>query len=273
MMDKKAVSNKYGTILREFFSRKEEAAYYAVSELGKELVLSGAGPDMLIDIHGAALKELIQGADPMTVGRMVVNANDLLLNGIMAYAMTYYSFMDQLHEERQKIEQARIEADLERDKLDNIVSAIDADLLLLDRDLKILWVNRRLKERTQHGAGGIIGKQCNLTYCNIDKAPNDCPALIAFRSGKPVRQEHPITHPDGATRHYYFTCSPIKNSNGAVDRVLELVQDVTDRHEMEESLRKKNEELERFNKLFVDREFRIKELKDKVAEWEMRGRK
>ncbi|OGQ96730.1 MAG: hypothetical protein A2521_07255 [Deltaproteobacteria bacterium RIFOXYD12_FULL_57_12] len=173
--------------------------------------------------------------------------------------------MDKLNDERHKLEMARAEAVRERDILDNIVSAIDADLLLLDQDLRILWVNRRLRERAQYGAGDLIGKLCNLSYCNIEKAPDDCPALIAFRIGKPVRQEHPITHPDGSTRHYYFTCSPIKDMEGKVVNVLELVQDVTERHAMEESLKKKNEELERFNKLFVDREFRIKELRDQVA--------
>ncbi len=268
MIDKKVISEKYCGILETFFAHREEGAYYAISELGKELVLSGSGPDVLIDVHGAALKTLIKDADPMTVSRMVVNANDLLLNGIMAYAMTYYGFMDQLEENRLKLAAAKLEVDAERDKLDDIISAIDADLLLLDRDLTVLWVNRRLKERPQYGNGEIIGKPCNLAYCNIEKVPEDCPALIAFKTGKPVRQEHAITHPDGSTKFYSFTCSPIKNAEGVVDRVLELVQDVTERQEMEVDLRKKNAELERFNKLFVDREFRIKELKDRVKELE-----
>lgn len=268
MIDKKEINEKYSSILRDFLSHREEEAYYAVSELGKQLVNAEAGPDVLIDIHGASLKELIRDVDPMTVSRMVVNANDLLLNGIMAYAMTYYGFMEQLAEGRRKLEAARAEAAMERDKLDNIVSSIDADLLLLDRDLTILWVNRHLEERARHGYGDLIGNPCNLSYCNMEKAPEDCPALIAFRTGKPVRQEHPIVHPDGTKRYYYFTSSPVTDAGGKVSGVLELVQDVTDRHAMEESLKKKNEELERFNKLFVGRELRIKELKDKVKELE-----
>ncbi len=179
----------------------------------------------------------------------------------------------QLDDERRKFEMARLEAasleaDLERDKLDNIVSAIDADLLLLDQDLTILWVNRRLKERPQFSKGEIIGKLCNLSYCNVEQAPETCPALIAFKTGEPVRQEHSITHPDGSIRYYNFTCSPIKNKDGVVDRVLELVQDVTEYHAMVEALQVKNNTLERLNRLFVDREFRVKELKERVKELE-----
>ncbi|PKN12420.1 MAG: hypothetical protein CVU69_08020 [Deltaproteobacteria bacterium HGW-Deltaproteobacteria-4] len=254
MIDKKVISEKYSGILETFFDHREEEAFSAVSELGKELVLTGAGPDVLIEIHGAALKTLIKDVDPMTMSRMVVNANDLLLNGVMA----------QLEEERRKLAPTKLEEDVERDKLDNIISALDADLLLLDRELTVLWVNKRLQERPQFNNGTIIGKPCNMSYCNMAKPPEDCPALIAFNSGQPVRQEHPITHPDGSTRYYHFTCSPIRNAAGVVDRVLELVQDVTERYVMEENLRGKNAELERFNKLFVDREFRIKELKDRV---------
>ena len=167
-----------------------------------------------------------------------------------------------------RLEAARLVAENERAKLDNIVSAIDADLLLLDRDLTVLWVNRRLKERPQYGNCDIIGKPCNLSYCNVEQAPEDCPALIAFKSGTPVRQVHPITYPDGSTRYYNFTCSPLRNADGVVDQMLELVQDVTERHVIEEDLRLKNAELERFNKLFIDREFRIKELKERVKELE-----
>lgn len=68
--------------------------------------------------------------------------------------------------------------------------------------------------------------------------------------------------------------------------MLELENEITKRKKVEEELKKhhehledivkertkelelRNAELERYNKLFVDREFRIKELRDKVEELE-----
>ena len=43
---------------------------------------------MLLDIHAACIGEAVQDLDPMMISRMVVNANDVLLSGMMAYAMS-----------------------------------------------------------------------------------------------------------------------------------------------------------------------------------------
>ncbi len=244
MRDRAAILGTYEALLRVFFRGSDEAAYFSVAELGKELVLAKAGPDVLVDIHAAALKNVIHDADPLTVTRLVVNANELLLNGIMAYAMTYYGFLDQIEAEGRKLAAAQEQAARERDNLDAIVSAIDADLLLLDPDLTIRWVNRRLRERSRFDSGELLGKPCNLAYCNAPTAPEDCPALVAFRTGRPVRQEHPINHPDGAARHYQFTCSPLPGKDGSPSQVLELVQDVTDRRDLAHELGEKAAALE-----------------------------
>jgi hypothetical protein len=84
------------------------------------------------------------------------------------------------------------------------------------------------------------------------------------------------------TLYYRISSSPIKNGDGKVIAAIAMVEDITDRKRAEEELQqlnitldqrvrsrteeleRKNAELARFNKLFVDREFRIKELKDRV---------
>ena len=87
-------------------------------------------------------------------------------------------------------------------------------------------------------------------------------------------------------RWYYSTAVPVKDDNGNITCALQTIQDITKRKATEIELAKhrqnleelvkertqqledKNEELERMNKLFGGREFRIKELRDKVKELE-----
>lgn len=128
-MERDTHKKRYCDILRNFFDKMEEKAYYEVSKLGKELVLAREGPDVLINLHGEALNEVIKDADLLAASRKVVNANDLLLNGIMSYAMTYYGFMDQLADERKKLEQ------------------INEDMISLQQELK--EKNRRLQEASR----------------------------------------------------------------------------------------------------------------------------
>lgn len=108
MMDKRDLERRYEGILAQFFGREEERALFEVSGMGKELVTSRLGPDVLLDIHSACLNRLLEKLDPLTISRMVVNANEILLNGIMAYAMNYYSFMDILESHKKELEQANI---------------------------------------------------------------------------------------------------------------------------------------------------------------------
>jgi len=104
MLDQEYILSKYENLLQHYFEREEERAFFEVAELAKELVNSRFGPDILLDIHNQCLKKIIENLDPMTIGRVVVNANELLLNGIMAYAMSYYNFLDILERQKKELE-------------------------------------------------------------------------------------------------------------------------------------------------------------------------
>ncbi len=111
--DRESLEKRYEAALLSFFSREEEKGLFEVSMVGKELVIARMGPDVLLDIHGACLRRLVDHRDPVTISKMVVNANEVLLSGIMAYAMNYYSYIDllermqsELQEKALKLEEA-----------------------------------------------------------------------------------------------------------------------------------------------------------------------
>ncbi len=117
MIDKHSLEIRYTKSLDAFFKGGQEKALDEVSELGKEIVTSRLGPDVILDIHSAAIKELTNISDPIAASRLVVGANEVLVSSLMGYAMYYYSFMDMLDVETKKCEAAQAELADERNKL------------------------------------------------------------------------------------------------------------------------------------------------------------
>ena len=79
----------------------------------------------------------------------------------------------------------------EKCKLDNIVSEIGADLLVIDRNNKICWANKRLIENHPLGKN-ILNRTCFDTYCHFKSAPTDCPSSKVFKTGKINQTEHVV---------------------------------------------------------------------------------
>ncbi|UFS69754.1 ATP-binding protein [Geomonas sp. RF6] len=108
-IDLDIAARKYMEALEDFFNRREEKALYSVSNLGKELVMARHGPDILLEIHAASLKKLVQKLEPEAISRLVINANEVLFSGIMAYALNYYSYIDLLDMEHRKLEGVKLQ--------------------------------------------------------------------------------------------------------------------------------------------------------------------
>ena len=148
---------------------------------------------------------------------------------------------DMLETEKNELRTAQLNLSKERDTLDDIVSSIYADLFLVDRKQKILWINRRMNER---GLSDMIGQTCSKIYDNLDIIPEDCPIALTFKHGKTIQKDRSFLQPDGTIRWHSFTCSPIKDNSNSIIQVLSLVQDITDQKLIENKLRETRDYLE-----------------------------
>ncbi len=85
-------------------------------------------------------------------------------------------------------------------------------------------------------------------------------------SKKPSELEYRVIKPDGEIRSIKATSEMFFDEQGDVIRLVGHIQDITERKKVEEALKERTRELERFNKIMVNREMRIIEMKTKINE-------
>jgi len=153
-----------------------------------------------------------------------------------------------------------------------IAENIQEGIMLLDRDFKIIWANKKIMGLTGIKEDEVFGGYCYAVTHHLDepcKPPHDaCPIHEVLATGKAVSITH--THFDKQGNKFYaeVTAYPVKNEKGEVIQFIHVARDITERVKLEEEIKKKVFDLERFNKLAVGRELMMKELKVRIAELE-----
>lgn len=138
---------------------------------------------------------------------------------------------------------AQRQAQQSHDHLQKIIDSLDDELLVIDRDFQVTYVNAAVERK--HGKG-LIGAPCfqvthTDTRCEVPEC--DCPLRLVLGSGKAMRQTH--THADnGATRFIEVTASPLFDAEGRLDGVVELLRDVTEEKQLAEIIQQRNREKE-----------------------------
>ncbi|BDQ34867.1 PAS domain-containing hybrid sensor histidine kinase/response regulator [Pseudodesulfovibrio portus] len=155
--------------------------------------------------------------------------------------------------ERMKLQAAVL---AERDKLDQILSALKVGLMLLARDLSIEWVNDHL--RSMFPDREPIGASCYRFLMNSSRRCPGCPALETMSSGEVCTTE---TYLEDSDRTFVLTTVPLPGPDGEVDRVLCHVMDVTGQRKSMQALRKREAEL---NSIFRATRVGIGVVKDRV---------
>ena len=136
-------------------------------------------------------------------------------------------------EEKKYLERLKIEYK----KLDEIVSAIGANLVLVDHDGRVIWTNRLIRDRVGEN---VVGKNCHEIYIEEFSPCRNCVVGEAFRT---KRQQHHLRRTrdkQGNPRYFQIISTPILDEQGNVREVLELMQDVTELKILENQLDQKS---------------------------------
>lgn len=141
-------------------------------------------------------------------------------------------------------------------------------LFIANREHTIIRANRACFDILKMKPEDVIGKKCYQIMHRLSRAWPECPLEKTVSDKKPHTQE--IDDPAIGVP-LLITTSPIFDDGGNLTGIIHLAKDISERKKYEEELRKKIRELERFQRITVGRELRMKELKAKISELESKS--
>ncbi len=118
-------------------------------------------------------------------------------------------------------------------------NAIPDLITILDRNNRVIRVNKSMADRLNRSPQECIGLLCYEVVHNTDKPPKHCPYVLLLTDGIEHSQE---IYEENLGGYFIITASPIKDDDGNVLGSIHIAHDITERKKMEEKLRKTIEE-------------------------------
>ena len=121
-----------------------------------------------------------------------------------------------------------------------ITKSISAAISILDKDFRIVWMNE-IQQKWFGPLSKLKGEHCFEIYERRKKICPGCPVIKVFKYGlnECVSLRKNIIVAGNQKRHFKLTAAPIKDKEGNVVQVLELVEDVTEQVEIERKVKRK----------------------------------
>jgi PAS domain S-box-containing protein len=101
-----------------------------------------------------------------------------------------------------------------------------------DRDLRIVEANRMHRE----AFGTSYGGKCYKVYKHRDTECMPCVVRDTFKDGEVRTHEEVVTSRDNEQMNVLVCTAPIRNSNGEIDKVVEMSTDITQIRELQDKL-------------------------------------
>lgn len=113
--------------------------------------------------------------------------------------------------------------------------AIPDLIAILDRDHRVVKVNRAMADKLKQSPENCIGAICYQVVHNSDEPPKNCPHKKLLSDGVEHRSEVEEKNLGG---YFLVTASPILDLDGSILGSIHIAHDITHRKEMEKKLEK-----------------------------------
>jgi len=118
-------------------------------------------------------------------------------------------------------------------------------ILLIDRNYKILMVNRAVSVYFHKPACEFIGRECFREFEKRGSICPHCPGTRAMANGQPAEAQAEGVRDDGSRFLVRIQAFPTIEPDGAVTGFITIVEDITERKKAEEQLEKSKDLLEK----------------------------
>ena len=119
-------------------------------------------------------------------------------------------------------------------KLAGIVESVTDAMVMMDRQLNIVWVNDVAKRIFGHD---IFGKKCYSAYHGRHEACEPCIVKQCFDDGNIHEFETKIIAADGSNKFFWCTASvSARDEDGRPKMVVEFLRDITEKKQTEQAL-------------------------------------
>jgi len=136
---------------------------------------------------------------------------------------------------------AKKEIKRSRDFLQAVIDAISDQMLVIDRDYRVVLANQTARSNSREDDPVSMGIYCYQMSHRRDSPCKDiehpCPLKEVIETGEIVTTTHTHYAGDGSEITIEINASPIFNDSGEVIYIVETCQDVTERKRAEEDLR------------------------------------
>ncbi len=147
---------------------------------------------------------------------------------------------DHLNRMTTSLKQLISEQERQTEYLGAVINGIGEGLVVVDRGLRVVDVNQAYLSWATGSREDIIGSPCRCTLHGSQKPGIThrrlCPAIETLRTGKTARAYHTLKGGDGEERFFEISAAPIRNEEGQVYQVVEVLRDITERKELEAQL-------------------------------------
>jgi PAS domain S-box-containing protein len=156
----------------------------------------------------------------------------------------------------------------EKEKTDAIMDSMMDQLLVIDRDYRVMRANVAVRANIGRD---VRGERCHEAMHGREKScfmsGDECPVKVAFETGKSFS----TIHEQGTGAHKSFhevVAYPLKDKHGEVKHAVEIIRDVTERKKFEDEIELRNRELTTLNSIsrILSQSLRAEDIFSKVLD-------